>query len=216
MKPSRSELLKLLQAGLGKMNFPLTSQSENDLIRYIELIDQNNKLFKLTSIRDVDVMISRHLLDSLSITPHLNGNFILDIGTGAGFPGMPLAIALPDRIFVLLDSNPKKTRFLQQVCTQLRLRNVQVIHETIENYRPKKLFDSVVCRNFGIFPDFLNQIQHVIKPQARILAMKGIYPQTEIEHIKPPFSLINVYPLKIPSLDSDRHAVEVGFETEVA
>lgn len=210
---SRADLFKILHQGLAELGQPYSRDIEIQLIRYIELIHQNNRVYNLTSIRDLDTMISRHLLDSLSIAPYIKHQTILDVGTGAGLPGIPLSIALPNCKFVLLDNNPKKIRFLQQLIHQMPLKNVQVVQNGIEFYRPEKdkLFPAVVCRSFGIFPDFLEQIRPVLASSAQVLAMKGVYPQTEIEQIKAPFELVKVHPLKVPFLNAERHVVEVEY-----
>jgi 16S rRNA (guanine527-N7)-methyltransferase len=211
---SRIELFEQLHQGLIEMNQPLDRQMEAQLIRYIELIAQWNRVFNLTAIRDLDTMVTRHLLDSLSILPHLKGKLILDVGTGAGLPGIPLAIVIPDRQFVLLDSNQKKTRFLQQTCYQMRLRNVRVVHQRVEEYQADPLFDSVVSRAFSTLRDFLTLSQHLVKPGGQVLAMKGVYPLTELQEVTPPFKVVDVYPLKVPKLDAERHVVELKYQPE--
>jgi 16S rRNA (guanine527-N7)-methyltransferase len=211
---SRTDLFKLLHDGLNELGQSYSREVESNLIRFIELMHQQNRIFNLTSIRDLDTMISRHLLDSLSIAPYIKSKNILDVGSGAGLPGIPLAIAMPEYRFILLDNHPKKIKFLQQIVYQLRLRNVQIVHNSIEFYLPDadKLFDTIVCRSFGIFPDFLNQIRPVLAPNAQVLAMKGVYPQTELEQIKSPFKLVKAHPLTVPYLNAERHVVEVAFE----
>jgi 16S rRNA (guanine527-N7)-methyltransferase len=212
---SRADLFKLLHNGLNELGQMYPREVESQFIRFIELMHQQNRIYNLTSIRDLDTMVSRHLLDSLSIAPYIKSKNVLDVGTGAGLPGIPLAVALSDCRFVLIDNNPKKIKFLQQVVYQLRLKNVQIIHSNIEVYLPDadKLYNTIICRSFGIFPDFLTQIQAVLAPNAQILAMKGVYPQTELEQIKTPFKLIQTHPLKVPYLNAERHVIEVVFES---
>src|ERR1700722_7511648 len=175
---SQVELLEQLHQGLVEMGQPLDRQTETQLIRYIGLVAQWNRVYNLTSIRDTDTMVTRHLLDSLSILPHIEGHHILDVGTGAGLPGIPLAIAMPNRQFVLLDSNQKKTKFLQQTCYQMRLRNVKIINHRVEEYSADPLFDSVISRAFSTLRDFITLSQHLVKPGGQLLAMKGVYPLT--------------------------------------
>jgi 16S rRNA (guanine527-N7)-methyltransferase len=210
---SRIELFELLHQGLVEMGQPLERQMETQLIRYIELIAQWNRVFNLTAIRDLDTMVIRHLLDSLSILPYLKGRHIIDVGTGAGLPGIPLAIVLPDRQFVLLDSNQKKTRFLQQTCYHMRLnRNVHIVHKRAEEYTPEQLFDCVISRAFSTTRDFLTLSEHLIKPGGQILAMKGVYPLTELQEVNKPFRVVDVHPLKVPQLNAERHVVDLIYE----
>lgn len=211
---SRIELFELLHQGLIEMGQPLDRQMETQLIRFIELIAQWNRVFNLTAIRDLDTMVTRHLLDSLVVLPHIKGRTILDVGTGAGLPGIPLAIVMPEHQFVLLDSNQKKTRFLQQTIYQMRLRNVRVVHQRVEEYRAEPLFDSVISRAFSTLRDFLTMSQHLVKPHGQILAMKGVYPLTELQEVTAPFKLVEVYPLKVPKLDAERHLVDLSYQPE--
>jgi 16S rRNA (guanine527-N7)-methyltransferase len=210
----RTELLEMLHQGLSEMGQSLSTQTEGKLIRYIELIGQWNTVYKLTSIRDLDTMVTRHLLDSLSIRDFIKGQTILDVGTGAGLPGIPLAIAMPDHQFVLLDSNQKKTRFLQQTCYQMRLQNVRVVNHRAEEYHANPLFDSVISRAFSTLTDFLTQSRHLVKPSGQILAMKGIYPFTELQEVPTHFKLVEVKPLKVSQLDAERHVVNLIYQPE--
>ncbi len=209
---SRNELLEILHQGLIEMDHPLDRQTEVQLIQYIDLIAQWNRVYNLSSIRDVDTMVTRHLLDSLSISKYIKGKTILDVGTGAGLPGIPLAIAMPDRQFVLLDSNQKKMRFLQQTCYQMRLRNVRVVNQRVEEFKVDPLFDSVISRAFSTLRDFITQSQHLVKPNGQMLAMKGVYPLTELQEVAAPFKLVEVYPLKVPQLNAERHLVELSYQ----
>ena len=212
---SQNELLEKLHQGLTELNCPLNRPQELQLIRYIEHIAKWNKLFRLTTIRDLDTMVTRHLLDSLSILSYIQGQTILDVGSGAGLPGIPLAIAMPDRQFVLLDSNQKKTRFLQQTCYQMHLRNVRVVHKLVEDYQPDSLFDSVVSRAYGTLHHYISSSQHLIKPGGQILAMKGVYPLTELQDLAAPFKLIETHPLKVSQLDAERHLIELSYQPEM-
>lgn len=213
---SRIELFELLHQGLVELNDVPDKSTEAQLIRYIELISQWNRVFNLTAIRDLDAMVIRHLLDSLTIKPFIKGKTVLDVGTGAGLPGIPLAIVMPEKQFVLLDSNQKKTRFLQQTVYQLRLKNVRVVHQRVEEYKVEPLFDTVVSRAFSTLREYLQLSKHLVKSGGQILAMKGVYPLTELQEISAPFKVINTHPLKVPKLDAERHVVDLTYEPETA
>jgi 16S rRNA (guanine527-N7)-methyltransferase len=213
---SRIELFELLHQGLVELNDVPDKGTEAQLIRYIELIAQWNRVFNLTAIRDLDAMVTRHLLDSLTIKPFIKGKNVLDVGTGAGLPGIPLAIVMPERQFVLLDSNQKKTRFLQQTVYQLRLKNVRVVHQRVEEYKTEQLFDTVVSRAFSTLREYLQFSKHLVKAGGQILAMKGVYPLTELQEIGAPFKVVNTHPLKVPKLDAERHVVDLTYEPETA
>ncbi len=211
----RNDLLNMLHQGLAEMDQSLDRQTESRLIHYIELIAQWNRMYNLSSIRDIDTMVTRHLLDSLSILSHIEGKTVLDVGTGAGLPGIPLAIAMPGLQFVLLDTNQKKTKFLQQVRYQMRLDNVRVIQERVEQYQASSLFDSVISRGFSTLREFLTLSQHLIKPGGQLLAMKGVFPLTELQEVTHPFNLVEVKQLKIPKLDAERHFVHFRYLPEM-
>ena len=155
-------------------------------------------------------MVTRHLLDSLAIMPYLSGERFIDVGTGAGLPGVPLAIVLPQHEFHLLDSNGKKTRFLFQVKTALCLDNLVVHHERVEAFRIPEPFDTVLSRAFASLRDMAHGCGHLLAPGGRLLAMKGANPEQEIEDISQECSMVAVYPLVIPGLAEQRHLVEIS------
>lgn len=208
----RVELLELLHRGLVGMGQSLDRQTESQLIRYIELISQWNKVFRLSSIYDLDAMVTRHLLDSLAVLPYVKGRTIVDVGTGAGLPGIPLAITMPDRHFCLIDTNRKKIQFLEKVCQQLSLRNVHIVNRAVEEFHVEPLFETVISRSFNTLNEFLTLSQHLVKPEGQTLAMKGVYPLTELQDLNPHFKLIEVHPLNIPALSAERHLVELTYQ----
>ncbi|EHL32427.1 16S rRNA (guanine(527)-N(7))-methyltransferase RsmG [Legionella drancourtii] len=166
----------LEQFGLGAL--------EPQLSNYLFLLKKWNAAYNLTAVRDLESMISKHLLDSLAILPWVNGRHIIDVGTGPGLPGIPLAIAKPEQNFVLLDSNGKKTRFLNEVKRQLHLKNLEVVHFRVENYHPTQGFDTVVSRAFSSLAQMVQWTEHLIANDGIWLAMKGRHPDAELLEIK--------------------------------
>lgn len=154
------------------------------LFEYLHLLKKWNSAYNLTAIREMHSMISKHLLDSLAILPWLHGKQIIDVGTGAGLPGIPLAIAKPELHFVLLDANGKKTRFLNEVKRQLHLNNIEVVHSRVENYHPAQGFDTVISRAFSSLAQMIEWTQHLISPDGIWLAMKGRSPDAELPGLK--------------------------------
>jgi len=154
------------------------------LFQYLLLLNKWNVAYNLTAIRDLESMVSKHLLDSLAILPWLNGVRILDVGTGAGLPGIPLAIANPEIHFVLLDSNGKKTRFLQEAKRQLDLKNLEIVQFRVENYHPAQGFDTVISRAFSSLEQMIHWTEHLLAKDGNWLAMKGRYPDTELDIIQ--------------------------------
>lgn len=166
----------LEQFGLGALSAPL--------LDYLFLLKKWNLAYNLTAVRDLESMVSKHLLDSLAILPWVNGERIIDVGTGPGLPGIPLAIAQPEKSFVLLDSNGKKTRFLHEVKRQLNLENLEIVHFRVENYHPAQGFDTVVSRAFSSITQMIQWTQHLIAKDGIWLAMKGRTPNAELLEIK--------------------------------
>ncbi len=205
----------VLSSGLKELGLKCSLAVQAQLRDYVHLIDKWNRVYNLTSVRDPAEMVTRHLLDSLAIQPYLQGSQVLDVGCGAGLPGIPLAIVnkelCPEREFVLLDSNSKKTRFVQQVIVELGLTNVQVVHERAENYCPTKLFDVVVSRAFASVADMLKNSGQHCAADGVILAMKGTSPVAELQDIPAThatkYVVDAVRPLKVPGLEGQRHLV---------
>ncbi|MDI1352455.1 MAG: 16S rRNA (guanine(527)-N(7))-methyltransferase RsmG, partial [bacterium] len=153
------------------------------LFAYLLLLNKWNVAYNLTAVRDLPSMVNKHVLDSLAILSWIKGDTILDVGTGAGLPGIPLAIARPEIHFTLLDSNGKKTRFLNEVKRQLNLKNLEIVQSRVENYQPTQGFDTVISRAFSSLEQMLHWTQHLIANKGRWLAMKGRYPDTELETV---------------------------------
>lgn len=176
------------------------------LAAYIDLLDKWNKAFNLSAIRNKDEMLDRHLLDSLSIAPHLIGENFIDVGTGAGLPGIPLAILYPQKTFCLLDSNGKKVRFLQQVKIELGLKNITVVKSRVELFQVAEKFDGVLSRAFATLADMLEGAKHLCKQEGYFFAMKGIYPQAELDAINKEYKVLE---LNWPNNTSARHLVVI-------
>ncbi|MEW5007769.1 16S rRNA (guanine(527)-N(7))-methyltransferase RsmG [Cycloclasticus sp. 46_83_sub15_T18] len=193
-----------LDAGLEKMDITLPSESVDKLIAFLHMLVKWNRVYNLSAIREPADMLSLHLLDSLSVLPHLHGESCIDVGTGAGLPGIPLAIARPDMRFGLLDSNSKKTRFVQQACIELGLKNVSCIHDRIERYQPVKKFDTVTARAFTSLPELLTLTRHLLMDDGQLLAMKS----KEVDVLeRDDFKFNRVESLRVPTLEAERNLV---------
>lgn len=162
---------------------------EDKLMQYLLLLQKWNAAYNLTAIRDIESMVTKHLLDSLAILPFIHGTRILDVGTGAGLPGIPLALAKPNLHYVLLDSNGKKIRFLHEAKRQLDLKNTEIVEFRVENYRPTQGFDTVLSRAFSDIEDMLHKTSHLIAEQGIWLAMKGRYPEAELAKLCKPYEV---------------------------
>jgi 16S rRNA (guanine527-N7)-methyltransferase len=197
----------LLEDGLYELGLEEQLSGDDRLMEYITELMNWNRIYNLTSVRKPTEIVTRHILDCLTILPHLNGDRILDIGTGAGLPGIPLAIACPERAFVLLDSSSKKLRFIQQTLGILELDNVKLEHVRIEDYRPDELFGTVICRAFSDLHDLYKHAARLCTVDGRMLAMKGVYPMAEIESLEDKDVIDDVVSLTVPGLDAERHLV---------
>ncbi|WP_420812604.1 16S rRNA (guanine(527)-N(7))-methyltransferase RsmG [Nitrosococcus wardiae] len=200
---------EILEKGLLILGFKLEQRQVGGLLAYIRLLEKWSQRYNLTAIRNPAEMISKHLLDSLSIGPYLGVGRILDVGSGGGLPGIPLAIAYPEREFTLLDKSTKKTRFLIQASIELGLSNVSVVCERVEAYRPPYLFDVVVTRAFAKLADFVVQVGHLCKPSGYLLAMKGGFPEEELKELPATFDIVEVCALSVPGLNAQRHLVKL-------
>jgi len=175
---------------------------------YLALIEKWNRVHNLTAVRETEQMVVLHLLDSLSILPHVaDAGSLLDVGSGAGLPGIPIAIARPELEVTLLDSSHKKAAFLDQVRSELSLANVQVACERVERWQPGRTFDVVVSRAFADLAEFIEQAQHLVAPGGRLLAMKGVYPFEELARVPATHRVCDVTELSVPQLDAKRHLV---------
>jgi len=197
---------KRLEHGTELLGIRLSSEVSEQLLRFLSLLFKWNQAYNLTAVRDPLEMVDRHLIDSLSILPYVQGKRTLDMGTGPGLPGIPLALMRPDCHFVLLDSNLKKIRFIRQVMLELELHNVQPVHTRLENLRPSQPFDTLVSRAFTSLPKMLEMTGHLLSPDTQLLAMKGIEPEDEIRMI-PPYYTTRVVELAVPFAQGERHLI---------
>ncbi len=199
----------LLAPGLKAMGITLPAGGEAQLLRYVELLERWNQAYNLTAIRDPGEMLTKHVLDSLAVLPFVSEGPVADVGTGAGLPGIPLAIARPELRFMLLDSNGKKTRFVTQAMAELKLGNVQVVQARSEAYHSSAPFVLVLSRAFASLADFAKLAGGMAAPGGRLLAMKGARPDDEIAALPAGFKLLAVHPLKVPGLGAERCLVEI-------
>jgi 16S rRNA (guanine527-N7)-methyltransferase len=198
-----------LRQGTEQLNLDLDQATLDRLLVYLGLIGKWNRVFNLTAIKNPEEMLTHHLLDSLAVIPYLTAGTLLDIGSGAGLPGIPLALARPEISVVMLDSNSKKTRFIQQAIVELGLSNAEVVHSRVEDYKVDKGFDTVISRAFSSLSQFVEGAMPMLGENGRFLAMKGKYPDDELAAVQGLAEVIAVHRLDIPYLNSQRHLVEM-------
>ncbi|MCE5182296.1 MAG: 16S rRNA (guanine(527)-N(7))-methyltransferase RsmG [Betaproteobacteria bacterium] len=196
-----------LASGLAELDLPLDAAVQQRLLKYVALLQKWNKVYNLTAVRDPQKMLVQHLFDSLAVLPQIHGRRIIDVGTGPGLPGVPLALANPALDVTLLDSNHKKTTFLRQACLELGLSNATVVCERVEAWRPGEKYDVVISRAFSDLAEFANLTRHLCSDSGVMLAMKGVYPNEELARLPACVALQSVGQLRVPSLDAERHLV---------
>lgn len=197
----------MLAQGIADLGITLPAGTEERLLGYLDLLLKWNKTYNLTAVRDPQKMVSHHLLDSLSVARHLEEGSLADVGSGAGLPGIVLAVAQPERAISLNDANHKKATFLTQAAIELGLRNVTVVNARAEDWRPEPLADCVISRAFAELGDFLVASRHLAPPGAQFAAMKGVYPVDELARLPAGFRCENVVPLDVPFVGAVRHLV---------
>jgi 16S rRNA (guanine527-N7)-methyltransferase len=196
-----------LKAGIAALGLALPDGAEAKLLAYLALLDKWNRVYNLTAVRDAERMVSHHLLDSLAAVPYFHGEAVLDVGSGGGLPGIPLAIARPEVRVTLIDSIAKKTAFLLQVKAELGLKNLQVITGRVEDFRPEAGFDVVTSRAFSDLREFITLTRHLLNPGGRWLAMKGLYPHEEIALLPAGVKVSADHALRVPGLEASRHLI---------
>ena len=194
-----------LSQGARQLGIDLSDSQHSQLLAYLALLIKWNKAYNLTAVRDPDEMVSRHLLDSLSVVPFIAGDRWLDVGSGGGMPGIPLAILFPEMKVTVLDSNGKKTRFLTQVKLELKLDNLEVIHSRVEAFKPELPFTGIVSRAFSSLEDFTEWTRHLGDTDTRWLAMKGLHPADELVALPTDFHLDSAQALTVPGCQGQRH-----------
>ncbi|CAM3494836.1 16S rRNA (guanine(527)-N(7))-methyltransferase RsmG [Parendozoicomonas haliclonae] len=205
----------MLKSGAQDMGIALTDEQLHKLRAYVDLLMKWNKVYNLTAIRTPEEMISRHILDSLSVLSYVEamipaGGNLIDVGSGPGLPGLPLAIMLPDRNISTLDCVGKKTRFQVQVCNELGLNNVTVLNERVENWQPEQGYDGVISRAFSSLKDMITGTDHLLRKGGLWLAMKGIHPEQELDElhsVRPDVVMTESHPLEVAGCDGQRHLV---------
>jgi 16S rRNA (guanine527-N7)-methyltransferase len=199
----------MLAAGAKEIGIEAGDADIETLLKLVDELELGNAQFNLTAIRDRPGMLAKHVLDSLSLQPYLRGDRFADVGTGAGFPGLALAIVNPQRRFTLIEATGKKARFVEQTIERLGLTNVQVVNSRAESYRPFELFDTVAARALSSLADFVAYAGHLCTPEGRLLAMKGKRPDEEISALPRSFRVLAVHRLRVPGMADERHLVEL-------
>lgn len=202
-------MLNKLNRLLDSAGIMLPENQKQQLVGYVELLHKWNKAYNLTSVRHPDEMLVRHILDSIVVEPHLQGSRFIDVGTGPGLPGIPLAIVRPDSHFTLLDSLGKRVRFLRQVQHELHLENITPVQSRVEEFPAEPPFDGVISRAFASMTDMVTWCKHLPAENGRFYALKGQRPDEEIAALPAEFSVEEVIRLQVPELDGERHLVMI-------
>ena len=197
----------LLQNGLNGLGLDIPESAKEALLGHLRLLEKWNQTYNLTAVRELHKMVSLHLLDSLAVTPFVPDGPILDVGSGAGFPGIPLALVCPRTHVTLLDSSHKKAAFLRQVVAELDIRNASVACDRIERWGAPQPFRAIVSRAFSGLPEFVSAASRLMAHDGMLMAMKGLYPYEELQQLPAGFQVKNVVPLHVPGLDAQRHLV---------
>ncbi|WP_159657265.1 16S rRNA (guanine(527)-N(7))-methyltransferase RsmG [Vibrio atypicus] len=203
-----SQLRLKLDALIAQTDLEVSDQQRDLLVGYVEMLNKWNKAYNLTSVRNPEEMLVKHILDSIIVSTHLQGERFIDVGTGPGLPGIPLAIMCPEKQFFLLDSLGKRIRFIKQALHELKIENVTPIQSRVEEFQPEEKFDAVLSRAFASMVDMVNWCHHLPKPETGLfLALKGQLPQSEIEELPEWCSVTDVKALNVPELEGERHLV---------
>lgn len=202
-------LTEQLSRYLAEADIQCTPLQHEQLLKFVSLLYKWNKAYNLTSVRSIEQMLVRHIMDSAVVSPYLKGQRLIDVGTGPGLPGIVLAILNPDKEFVLLDSLGKRIRFQTQVKIELGLKNISSVHARVEDYQPEQKFDTVLSRAFASLEDMLVWCEHLIDSNGQFMALKGKLNAEEFESIPLDFEVKTTYALKVPQLEEERHLIEL-------
>ena len=202
---------KILVDGIATLGLTVDEDKISQMLAFINLIEKWNKAYNLTAIKTKVEMVRLHLLDSLTVLPYLHADRILDVGTGAGLPGIPLAICLPNLTFTLLDSNAKKTRFVQQAVLELKLANISIVQSRAEDFKPELLYDTVLTRAFAELIDIVQSVRHLVAVDGKLLAMKGRCSEAELAQVHNTKAII---PLQVPGVEAERNLICIDLNDE--
>ena len=200
-------MLNKLSRLLDEAGISLTDHQKNQLVAYVDMLNKWNKAYNLTSVRDPNEMLIRHILDSIVVAPYLQGERFIDVGTGPGLPGIPLSIVRPECQFTLLDSLGKRVRFLRQVQHELKINNIEPVQSRVEAFPSEPPFDGVISRAFASLNDMVSWCKHLPAQEGRFYALKGLVPEDEIAQLPVGYVVESIVKLKVPQLDGERHLV---------
>ena len=203
----------LLTAGIAEMDLDVSLEAQQKLLQYLSLLNKWNKVYNLTAVRDPLEMVTLHLLDSLSVLPHIQARSLLDVGSGGGLPGIVLAICMPQLKVTTIDTVQKKTIFMRQVKGELGLNNLEVVHARVENYQPSEKFEAIISRAFSDTALFVKLTEHLLAQNGKWLAMKGQVPHDELTSlaikVNHAIKIKNIVPLNVAGLDAERHLLVI-------
>jgi len=198
-----------LKRGLDALELSVSQDAQAKLLQHLELIEKWNRVYNLTAVRDRNQMLAQHVLDSMAVLPHIAGATLIDVGSGAGLPGIPLAIARPDTHVTLLEANHKKSTFLKQAVIELGLANAEVVNARAEAWTPPAPYDVVISRAFSDLGEFVALAGRLCGDEGVLAAMKGVYPFEELAQVSEPYRTAAVIPLSVPTLNAERHLVVI-------
>ena len=205
--PDARQLRTQLDRLVSQTQLSLSDGQAEALVQLVMMLAKWNKAYNLTSVRDPQEMLTRHIMDSILVAPFVTGDHIADVGTGPGLPGLPLAIMHPDKTFVLIDSLGKRMNFIRQFVHQQGLRNVTVVQSRVEDYRPDVLFDCVLSRAFASLADMVTWCHHLPSANGQFVALKGQLDQQELNNIPAKYQISATHRIEVPQLDAERHLV---------
>jgi len=202
-------LLKVLKNSLKNCDLAVSEEQQQQLIRYVLMMHKWNKAYNLTSVREPRQMVIKHIVDSIVVAPFLDKTHYIDVGTGPGLPGIPLAIMCPDKRFILLDSLGKRVRFMKQVAYELKIDNIQPVQSRVEDFIPDVQIDGVLSRAFASLKDMLHWCQHLVDSHGVFVALKGQLPTEELDELPLGYALLETIKLDVPGLEGQRHIVKI-------